>query len=250
MRRDKLTVIIPCLNEEQNVERAAQIVLGTAPKLPVDVELLLVDDGSTDRTRERMQAICETHQNARMRVNPKNLGLGRSVVQSYESIEPGSWVTVFPGDSEFVFESIQNHLAVRADYDLILGYVQNPIVRTIRRRVASQAFIEVVRFLYGFPYRYLNGMKLYRVEVFRGIEVISGGHGFNAELIAKAILRNPTLRIGEVPYVQVGRNMGVSKAFRARAVTRAAGELVTGYRSVSQYRDRVLRRGGPDGEGT
>jgi glycosyltransferase involved in cell wall biosynthesis len=244
MSRELLTVIIPSLNEENTIAEAAEAVLEVVPRLPVEVEILLVDDGSTDGTRAAMEAVCARNPRCRLRVNPRNLGVGRSVVASYPDLPPESWVTVFPGDNEFIFESIENHLAVRDRYDLILGYVQNPVVRTIPRRIASQSFIEVTRFLYGFPYRYLNGMKLYKVRVFQGLEVISGGHSFNAELIAKAVLRDPHLRIGEVPFVQRGRTMGTSKAVRPRALARAVKDVVRGFRSVSDYREAVVR--GPD----
>jgi hypothetical protein len=84
-------------------------------------------------------------------------------------------------------------------------------------------------------------MKLYHVDCFRGIEVVSSGHAFNAELLAKAVLRNPRLRIGQAPFLARGRALGASKAFRPLGVLRALRDLVRGYRSVSAYRDRVIR---------
>jgi len=242
MSEELLTVIIPCFNEAKNISQTVDSVLEVLRTLPLQSNILLVDDGSTDGTREQMEAICRRHAECRMRVNPRNLGIGRSVIQSYAEIPNGSWVTVCPGDNEFVFSSIRNHLAVRDQYDLILGYVHNTVVRTLPRRIASQSFIEAVKLLYGFRYHYLNGMKMYRVDVFRGIEVVSGGHAFNAELIAKAILRNPEIRIGEVPYVQVGRKTGQSKAISPQSIVRAVQEVVRGYVSVGNYRQAIFRQ--------
>jgi hypothetical protein len=84
-------------------------------------------------------------------------------------------------------------------------------------------------------------MKMYRVDVFKGIEVASGGHAFNAELLAKAILRNPTLRIAEAPFVARGRAEGHSKAFRPASVGRAVYEVFRGWREVATYRKEVVR---------
>jgi hypothetical protein len=97
-----------------------------------------------------------------------------------------------------------------------------------------------MRILYGFPLRYLNGMKLYRIEAFRGIEVVSAGHGFNAELLAKAVLRNPDLRIGEAPFLARGRAHGQSKAFRPQSIARSVHEALTGYLSVCAYRRQII----------
>jgi glycosyltransferase involved in cell wall biosynthesis len=239
--RELLTVIIPCLDEADVVASTVDEVLALAPRLPLELEILLIDDGSTDGTRAAMEELCRKDPRCRMRVNARNRGQGRSVLDSYAELEPGSWVTVLPGDNEFEFESILGFLELRDRHDLILGYFQNPVIRPFRRRLASAAFTLVANALYGFRFRYLNGMKLYRVDCFRGIEVVSSGHAFNAELLAKAVLRNPRLRIGQAPFLARGRAQGASKAFRPLAVLRALRDVVRGYRSVTAFRDQVIR---------
>lgn len=236
-----LTVIVPCYNEEDSVGATVSSVLDTAPDLPVDVELLLIDDGSTDQTRERIRGLEEAHPECRSMFNAQNRGLGWSVTRAYERIDPDSWATVIPGDNEFVFDSIKNFLAVRDDYDLILGYLKNPVIRPVIRRLASDAFTKVVNTLYGFSYRYLNGMKMYRVSCFQGLEVVSGGHAFNPELFAKALLRDPTIRIGEVPYAARGRSEGESKAFSADEILRAMHEVYKGHRAVARFRQQMVQ---------
>lgn len=237
--RETLTVIIPCFNEEGSIEATVDEVLSVVPDLPVDVEILLIDDCSTDGTRAILERLREEH-GCRLQLNPRNLGLGRSVMTAWQSLDPDSWATVVPGDGEIFFDSIHNFLAVRHDHDVILGYCQNPVVRTFTRRAASTAFMRVVSALYGFRHQYLNGMKMYRVRALVGIEVGSGGHAFNAELLAKAILRNPKLRIGEVPFVWRGRSQGQSKAFQPRSILLAAREVWAGRAAVDRYRQQVL----------
>jgi glycosyltransferase involved in cell wall biosynthesis len=244
-----LVVIIPCFNEEEMIEETVASVLEVSARLPVRTEILLVDDGSTDATAARMEALCATHDCVRMQRNERNMGLGRSVLRAYESLSPDCWVTVIPGDNEFLFESIEEFLQVRDNYDVILGFLQNPVIRPIRRRLASHAFTRVARFLYGFNYQYLNGMKLYRAWAFKGIDVRSGGHAYTAELIAKAVLRHPRLRIGEAPFAARGRAKGSSKAVRPGSILRALRDVWVGKMSVNRYRRHVIRempRGGHD----
>ena len=240
--RELLTVVVPCFNEQDTVEDAVRSIYELAPSLPVDLQVLLIDDGSTDGTKQKMEGLCRNYPACRMKVHPKNVGLGAAVTGSYNDIAPGSWVTVVPGDNEFLFESILNFMEVRNRYDVILGYFQNPVIRTLSRRLASYFFMKTVQFLYGFPYRYLNGMKMYRVDAFRGIEVLSRGHAFNAELLAKALLRNPRLRIGEAQFVWIGRPSvgGSSKAVRPGSILRSVWEVFKGHRSVGRYRKAVL----------
>ncbi|MBI5442363.1 MAG: glycosyltransferase family 2 protein [Deltaproteobacteria bacterium] len=236
-----LTVLVACLNEAEMVDETVRDILRVGAGLPIDFEVLLIDDGSTDGTRDRMEAICAAESRCRMIVNERNMGLGRAVLSAYAYVRPGSWVTVMPGDAEILFESIHGYLRIRHDYDVILGYLQNPVIRTLTRRIASFVFSKAVHTLYGFPYRYLNGLKLYRVEAFQGIPVLSTGHAFSAELLAKAQLRNPMLRVGEAPFANRGRAGGGSKAFRLRSILHAVRDVALGYRSVARYREECIR---------
>lgn len=238
---ERLVVLVPCFNEQANIVATMEAIAATEPTLDLPLEVIMIDDGSTDRTRERMQECARRFGFSRIRVNEENLGLGRSVMQTYDELEADDWVTVLPGDNEIAFRSIRNLLRIRADYDIVLGYLQNPVIRPLRRRVASFAFSQVIKALYGFPYRYLNGLKLYRVRCFRGLQVLSTGHAYVAELLAKAVLREPSIRIGEAPFVARGRRTGVSKAFSPQLVVEAVWETFRAKQSVDEFRERVIR---------
>jgi glycosyltransferase involved in cell wall biosynthesis len=238
--QELLTVIVPCLNEEQTVRETAESIYDLAPDLPVDVEILFIDDGSTDGTLGEMERFCREHPECDIMVNDQNLGLGRSVLNAYERIDPASWATVMPGDNELIFRSIENFLEVRDEYDIILGYLKNPIIRPFPRRVGSEAFTAFANLLYGFSFRYFNGMKLYRVGCFQGIEVEANGHAFNPELLAKAVLRDPAIRIGEVPFMTKGRSHGNTKAFQVSSMVEAVRDVYAGYKSVIEYREQVI----------
>jgi glycosyltransferase involved in cell wall biosynthesis len=241
---ETLCVIIPCLNEEASIDAVVSEVLEHAPRLPMELRVLLIDDGSTDGTRARMEAICERDSHCALVVNERNIGMGASVFGAYEGLQDGTWVTVLPGDGEVVFpSSIDNFMPLRDRHEVILGYLQNPVIRTIGRRLASYAFTRVTAMLYGFRWTYLNGLKLYRVEAFRGLEVKSGGHAYFAEMLAKAQLRRPSLRITEAPFVARGRPFGSSKAMTFRSVFRALHEVWSGARAVGAYRRDVVRSG-------
>lgn len=244
---ERLVVMIPCLNEEKNVQAAVDAVMAEADKLPMKVVALIIDDGSTDRTREIVEGMCATNDRCQAIFHEKNQGVGASFLEGVNWAKDSDWVTVHPGDNEFDFWSIHRFIQYRYDYDLILGYPQNTIVRTLPRRLASDAFHLMVRLAYGYTYNYLNGFWLFRAQHFRGIPVSSKGHAFCPELIAKAQLRYPALRIGEAPYISRGRKMGGSKAFQPRSVVKAMREFWVGLREVSTYRTDMVSTGTPAG---
>jgi len=237
---ETLVVVVPCYNEEANVERTVSAIRTVASELPLQVQVLLIDDGSSDDTEAKIKKLCTRYGYSAM-YNEKNRGVGWSLLEAYKRIDPNHWVTIMPGDNEIDFASIKDFVTMRNDFDLILGYLQNPVIRPLGRRIFSVAYMRTVQILYGFSFRYLNGMKLFRARIFQGIDVEAYGHAFNSELIAKAILRNPSLRIGEAPFVARGRATGNSKAIRPSAVTQSILEVARGWRSVAQYRDRVTR---------
>lgn len=241
--KESLSVLIPCLNEEPVVRRTVEEVMEHADALPMSVEVVMIDDGSIDGTRAVMQQLCAEYPLCRMIAHDENRGLGRCVTEAYDTIEDGTWVTVFPGDSEFVFaESIDNLLAARHGHEVVLGYLYNSVVRKLGRRVASTAFLKLTKTLYGFRWRALNGMKLYKVEAFKGIHTVSGGHAYVAELLAKAQLRCPELRITEAPFISRGRSVGNSHAIRPRSVLRAVHETYKGAKDVERYRQEMVAR--------
>lgn len=239
---EHLTIAVVCLNEENNIENTILDIKESLPLFPMKVSIIMVDDGSSDRTPEVMKRLCDEHDGLSYRSNGGNLGMGRRVLNLLNEVDPNSWFSSIPGDNEIVFASLLDYLPLRQDYDVILGYLRNPIIRTVTRRVASAAFTSVVKATYGFPFRYLNGPKLYRAHTYQGIDVLGSGYAFNAELLAKALLRNPSLRIGEAPFSARGRATGLTKAFHPSSIVRAMRDFQKGHRSVVQYRDEVIAK--------
>ena len=234
-----LTVIVPCLNEEDSIVSTTEEIYAELERIkPVELRVILCDDGSTDRTGELIEGLCERFPNCRMLQNPKNMGLGMTVKRAYDLVEPNSWVTVLPGDGEIVFASIHEFLKHRDEADLILGYLRNPVIRTFKRRLASSAYNGLANWLYGFDFRYFNGFKMYRLEVFKGIDIVASGHATTVELIAKAVLRQPSLRIMEVPFVWRARHARDSHAFKPSSIVHAVLETQRAYQSVSEFRQR------------
>ncbi|MFB6264775.1 MAG: glycosyltransferase family 2 protein [Bradymonadaceae bacterium] len=235
-----LTVVVCCLNEEENVRETVESVYDEAPDIALDLDVLLVDDGSTDDTRQVMQQLCREHETCRMLAHDENRGLGASLLRAYDHVPDGAWVTCLPGDNEFYFESIHEFLELRDEYDFILGYPANPVVRPFKRRVASRAFLEVAKALFGLNYAYLNGMHMYRIEAVRGLELEASGHAYVPELLSKAILRDRQLEVGECPFHLRGRDAGASNAFQPAAVLEAVWETGRAFRAVSEFREACL----------
>jgi glycosyltransferase involved in cell wall biosynthesis len=78
--KNSLTVAIPALNEEKNIEGAVRSVFAAAEKVPgLRVEIIVIDDGSRDKTAEIVRGLMQKYDNVRIIQNPVNIGLGASI---------------------------------------------------------------------------------------------------------------------------------------------------------------------------
>ena len=97
MTYSKLSIVMPVFNEEQTIEVAVQRVLDA--QLPIPFELLVVDDGSSDRSVEKIEHL---QGDGRVRVirHEKNRGKGAGIHSGIENAD-GDLLTVLDADLEY-----------------------------------------------------------------------------------------------------------------------------------------------------
>lgn len=116
-----LTVLIPAFNEEE----AIGSVVAAIRALPLDADILVIDDGSTDATGERARA-----HGARVIAHPKNLGCGRSVKDGLAEAKTDT-IVLIDGDGSYPVRMIPTLLATLAEgNDLVVGARQGPVYRS------------------------------------------------------------------------------------------------------------------------
>ena len=76
-----LSLIIACYNEEAHLERNVALIRETLAITPWSAELIFIDDGSSDRTRELIGALVESGENCRRTFHERNVGRGGSVAE-------------------------------------------------------------------------------------------------------------------------------------------------------------------------
>src|SRR5437764_5080884 len=95
-RSMKLSILMPVYNEAPTIARAVDAVLST--EYPCDIELIVVDDGSTDGTREILDQIDDPR--ARVRHHSRNLGKGAALHTAAE-LATGTHIVPFDADLEY-----------------------------------------------------------------------------------------------------------------------------------------------------
>jgi dolichol-phosphate mannosyltransferase len=184
--KSSVTFIAPALNEEVGIEgTAATIRDATETVSPSDYEIVLVNDGSTDRTGELMKQLAREDNRIRVIENSSNLGLGASFMRGV-AVARCDYVMLVAGDNVASADSLAATIEHLGEADMILPYIANPNVRPLLRRIGSRAFTMVINCLFGLRIPYYNGV-VPRRDLLREITVATYGYGFGAEIVVKLI---------------------------------------------------------------
>ena len=231
-----LTVFVPALNEERHIEATVDVVARSAQAAGTDYEVIVVDDGSTDRTGQIADRLAA--QNPAVKVihhgNRKGLGRGyRSAVQAATK----SYFVFIPGDNSWPLDSVSRLFALLGEADVVTSYPTNADEqRTRLRRILSSGYTTLVNALHGLGLRYYNGLTIYPTEFLRTHPVRASGFGFAAELLLTAIYEG--MSVVEVGLGIQEREGGASKAVSTRNVASVVRSLVRSYWRLRLRRTR------------
>ena len=193
-----VTLFIPCLNEEQRIVPTLETVQAAMPELGCSYEVIVVDDGSTDRTAVMVEEYCRTHPDLPVRLhrNPRNLGLSRSFVDTAFRGR-GRYYRLVCGDNVEPKESLVRILREMGRADIIIPYYPVLPGKSRLRKMISRLYTRIVDLLGGHHIHYYNGCALYRrYDVMRWASY-NYGFGFQAHLITTLLDEGATYR--EIP---------------------------------------------------
>ena len=123
-QRASISAFFPCHNEGENVERVIGNALEHLPAIADEFEILIVNDGSTDDTAARAEAIGETDSRVRVVSHPTNLGYGRALRTGFESAT-GDLIFCADGDGQFSLDDLPPVVDALNDHGFVLGYRVN-----------------------------------------------------------------------------------------------------------------------------
>ncbi|HEX8279814.1 MAG TPA: polyprenol monophosphomannose synthase [Chthoniobacterales bacterium] len=205
----RLSIIVPTLNEAENVEPLVRQIMVAQPDCG---EIIIVDDGSTDGTRERVRALSAVFPVRLLERNEPTLGLSGAVIAGAR-VARGELLVVMDADLSHPPDEIPNLIRPLLDAraDLVIGsrYVRGgttpgwPLYRKIMSRIAA-----------GMAYP-LTGVHdsmcgFFAIGRARLLELAPAATGF--KIAFEAIVRGGrTLRVVEVPIAFRDRARGTSK---------------------------------------
>lgn len=215
MNGGSLSVVIPALNEEHNLESTIDTVLGALRHCVPDHEIIIVDDGSGDGTGRLADALAARHSVVRVVHNDRTRGLGYSYFRGVAAVTKDHVVFV-PGDNGWPYESLAALFDRLGTADVVTSYAVNPEIRPKSRQLLSRAYTAVLNRLFGHRLRYYNGLTIYPVDFLRSHPGGTAGFAFMAEALLRALAHG--LSCAEVALRISERASGRSKALRLRNI--------------------------------
>jgi dolichol-phosphate mannosyltransferase len=222
----KLSIVIPCYNEVDNIHKLREELLPVVEKLAKDyqVEIIFVDDGSTDGTLEAIQNQLKVEQLPNVtpiyRKHERNKGLGAALKTGFSGVS-GDLVVTTDSDGTYKFSNIPSLLAELDGADIVTASPYHPQGQVVGvpgyRLILSRGSSMIYRVLVDWHvHTYTCLFRAYKREVIDKISFESDGFLAGTELMVKAMLKG--YRVKEYPAALYRRMFGVSKAKLMRTI--------------------------------
>ncbi|MGH9258173.1 MAG: glycosyltransferase family 2 protein [Vicinamibacterales bacterium] len=229
-RLEGLSVVLPALNEQGNVGRAVEAVRAAGRRLADQVEVIVVDDGSTDGT------VAEARQTgARVVSHESNRGYGAALRSGFAAARH-PWIFQMDCDNQFDPEELPKLVSLADEAQLVIG-IRAARADQWRRIWAGWAWNQLCRLAFGFIVHDVDcGFKLLNRAAVGALDLGCNGAGISLELCVAA--RSAGFRIAEVEVHHSPRTTGAPTGLRWRVVVRGLYEL---YRLRLRYARRASR---------
>jgi len=224
-----VSVIMPALNEQENICAAIDSVLEAFSAYEINGEIIVVDDASTDRTPElaRQRALAEPR--LKLISHKSTQGIGASFREG-AGLSRAEAVVMIPGDNENNPNEILRYFRLLEYVDMVVPFLKNRSCRGPLRNLLSGLYTAIINLTFFTSFNYTNGTVLYRKKVLGGMSCKSKGFFYQTEILIKAVRKGYSF--AEAPYTIKKRGFGRGKSISLaslwdvfRSYLRLAGEV-------------------------
>jgi glycosyltransferase involved in cell wall biosynthesis len=217
-----ISVVLPAYNEEENVGQAVRSVLEAMETLTSDYEVIVVDDGSRDRTSEVVEGLSESYPQVRLVRHEVNQGYGGALNSGFQAATR-ELIFFTSSDNQYDVAEVKKLLPYIETAELVIGYRarrQDPFIR----RLFAWGWNTLVNLLFGYVSRDIDcAFKLFKREVTHQVPITSKGAMIDTELLVGAKRRG--FGIFEVPVSHFPRLAGEQTGANVRVILRAFRDL-------------------------
>ena len=189
----KLSIVVPCYNESKDIAKNSEIIKNYLESIKQDYELILVNDGSKDNTKEVIEAI----PGVKALSYEPNRGKGGAVKYGIENAT-GDYVLFMDADLSTNLEAIERFIKLAPDYDMVIGsrHAKDSVIK--KKQPALRVFIgwccrRLVNMKFHFKFKDTQcGFKAMRTDIAKKIAAkqVVNNFAFDVEYLYIAKLNN------------------------------------------------------------
>ncbi len=184
--KKSITVTVPAYNEEENIERVVRKYDKIVKQIFNDYEIIIFNDGSTDKTGKIADALAKENPRIRVVHNKKNKGLGYNFRIGLKLSKKNYYIMI-SGEGETFSSSIKRILSSAGKADIIIPYVGNQHIRERYRIIISEGFTAMLNLLFGLHLKYYNSYALHKTKLLRQVNLSTNSFAYQAEAIIQLI---------------------------------------------------------------
>lgn len=220
---ESLSVVIPAYREEDNLPNLIRDTVRDARKVSSNFEIIIVSDGSPDKTGEVAEALAKTYKEVRVVHHEKNKGLAltwRTGVQAAKK----DIILYIEGDGQQPFKNQYGLLKKIKHADLVLGFRSFKYDYSHLRLAMSYGYLFLIWLFFGLRYKDVGWSQAYRRKIFDKIEMKSVTPFFDTEVVIKA--RRFGFKVTEAHVVYRRREAGSTSLGNLRTAYKMFKEMV------------------------
>lgn len=231
LRLPSLSGFFPAYNEQENVAGMVHRLRAMLTRVTDDYEIVIVNDGSVDRTAAIADELAVADAHVRVVHHPANRGYGGALKSGFAASRK-EYVFFTDGDGQFDVEEISALLPHVPAYDVVVGYRLDRAEGGLRR-LNAHAWNRLVRLLFGVPVRDVDcAFKLIHRPVLEAVHPQAEGAMISTEFLALAVREG--FRVIEVGVHHYPRRHGTPTGANPLVIAQAFYELFKMYRRITR----------------
>jgi len=221
-----LTAFFPVYNEEKNVEEMVKQLKKMLPKVANAWEIVIVNDGSKDRTAAVAERLAAASPLVRVVHHTHNRGYGAALKTGFATAQY-DWVFFTDGDLQFNIQQLGEFIPYTLKSNVVIGYRKSRAEGGLRA-FNARVFKLFVDLLFRLHVKDIDcAFKLFKTRIVQSLELDSSGALISAEVLYK--LKKKNQKFVQLPVDHLERKFGSSTGASGKVIIKAMWEFVRLY---------------------
>jgi len=226
-----VSVFFPAYYDEKNIGKVVDSAVRVLEELKLkDYEVIIIEDGSPDKTAEVADELAVKYQKVRVIHHEKNMGYGATLKDGFLNAKL-DYVFYTDGDNQFDLNELKKFVALIPYSDIVVGYRKKKQY-SLYRKFTSLCYNYLLKLIFDIHFWDIDcAFKLFRSDLFKKININSVDAFIDAEIMLKAKLLDYS--VTEIGVMHLPRVDGISTGARPSVIIRTIKE-------VFEYRKEYL----------